>query len=843
MTQALDKPRTADRYEVAVYVNNHEVEKLVVERKSGQRVIEVPADFLDYAPGRTKQTIRFELAGRGEFTYHIAFGGFVPYDKLNSTTDHWRVERQYEPAPLETNGRQIERGFGIVEGRYQTFSNPLTQLPVGSKASVRLRIHRQNEGWNRPDNQLDYLVVTEPLPSGTAVVEDSIRGEFERYELGAGEITFFIGNRRRVGDIHYDLHGYVPGEYRCGPSIVSDAYFPGDLAVATVKSLEVLPAGEPSSDVYRLTPVEQFEFGKAFYDDQDWKQTAEHLSALLSEWSVNANTHREAVRMLLDAYLELGPPHKIVETFEVMKEKWPDLEIPFAKIVTIGSAYHEMGEYERSYMVFRATVQAQFMRDVRVAGFLDEQQEFLQSVELMSEILRQYPPEGYVASASYALAQQVSEKAATAASDARLRAQQVTRVTLIRRALAMLQTFLTAYPEDPAADEAALSLAGALLELEKYDTAIEACRRFVARYPESEYLDSYYFTIGFCHFALGHQDEALATCRKVAQMERRDPATGQLVEATNRWQAVYILGQIYHSLGKAADAIAEYRRVSDRFPDAEQAIEYFTRRNIELPEVVTIRPGEPAEIPLAHRNIATCDVRIYRIDLMTFSLLKRNLENIQQINLAGIRPTAEETIELGDGRDYADRETNLKLPLDDEGAYLVVCRGDDLHTSGLVLVSPLRLEVQEDAVSGRVRVTVKDATNNAFVPQVQLKVIGSGNDEFKSGESDLRGVFVADDVSGTSTVIAESGTGLYAFHRGQQVLRPQDEADDKKQEDNGQAGEQQQAGQSTPALQGGKQILLKNIESSNSFNYRAGAEQLQQLYDNRVKGVEVQQAR
>ena len=56
-------------------------------------------------------------------------------------------------------------------------------------------------------------------------------------------------------------------------------------------------------------------------------------------------------------------------------------------------------------------------------------------------------------------------------------------------------------------------------------------------------------------------------------------------------------------------------------------------------------------------------------------------------------------MKLGDGKDYRDRERPLTLPLKEEGAYLVVCRGDDLHASGLVLVTPLAVEVQEEAAA------------------------------------------------------------------------------------------------------------------------------------------------
>lgn len=76
---------------------------------------------------------------------------------------------------------------------------------------------------------------------------------------------------------------------------------------------------------------------------------------------------RDVVRRLLDIHLELGPPARIVKLFEIVNEKWPEQEIPFAKIVKVGTAY-EMGEFERSYYVFRTTVEASFARDTAWPG-------------------------------------------------------------------------------------------------------------------------------------------------------------------------------------------------------------------------------------------------------------------------------------------------------------------------------------------------------------------------------------------------------------------------------------------------------------------------------------------
>ncbi|MBN1588531.1 MAG: tetratricopeptide repeat protein, partial [Pirellulales bacterium] len=523
------------------------------------------------------------------------------------------------------------------------------------------------------------------------------------------------------------------------------------------------------------------------------------------------------------------------------KEKWPSARIPFAKIVKVGAAYHEMGEFERSYLVFRATVESSFRRESGVAGFLDAQGEFGRSVDVMGRLLREYPPESYLAAATYALAQRVYAKAPEAAADAKLRRAKINRVDLVLRAWEMLEAFLTAYPEDAAADQAAFSAANALLELKKHDEASAACGRYAKRYPKSDLLDSYWYMIGYCHFATGEHEAALEMCRKVAEAKRIDRRTGRETESPNKWQAVYILGQVHHSLGEAADAIREYRRVQDRFADAKEAIEYFNRKAIALPEVTTVKPGEAAEVDLEFRNIATCDVKVYRIDLMKFSLLKRNLGGITKINLSGIKPHHEATLPLGDGRDYRDRKHKLAMPLTDEGAYLVVCRGENLHASGLVLVSPLAIEVQEDTASGRVRTTVKDLAADKYVSDVHVKAIGSRNQDFVSGETDLRGVFVADGIHGTSTVIAQADATRYAFFRGTRELAP---APQKKE-----AAPSKKA-RGMPAAANEDMFdfsvkdrgLLENLQRTNVMQQKAGVSELKSTYESGTQGVEAQGA-
>ena len=56
------------------------------------------------------------------------------------------------------------------------------------------------------------------------------------------------------------------------------------------------------------------------------------------------------------------------------------------------------------------------------------------------------------------------------------------------------------------------------------------------------------------------------------------------------------------------------------------------------------------------------------------------------------------------------------------------------------------MEVQEDLTSGRVRVNIFDKIREIYPDNVHIKVIGSENEDFMSGETDLRGVFVAEGI-------------------------------------------------------------------------------------------------
>ena len=330
---------------------------------------------------------------------------------------------------------------------------------------------------------------------------------------------------------------------------------------------------------------------------------------------------------------------------------------------------------------------------------------------------------------------------------------------MLKRTADLLFSFLAMYPKDPLADDAGFSLANCLLTLKNYPLVVALGNEFAKKYSDSPLAPGFQYMTALGLFWQNQYADALAAAKVVADGDSKD-----------RDFARYILGQIYHAESKPKEAIDWYGKVKQLYPDAAEAIAYFEKKSIALDEVSVVKPGQPVELTLKYRNIKEASLQVYRVDLMKLYLQQKNLSAITSVQLAGIRPELEQTTALGDGKDYVEKERKVALPLKDEAAYLVICRGDDLFTSGMVLITPLKIEVQEDSTSGRVRANVLDTAKGGYRPEVHVKAIGSADTEFRSGETDLRGLFIADNVHGKATVIAREGESRYAFFRGETWL-------------------------------------------------------------------------
>jgi len=773
----LSRP-AAEKYTVAVRVNDVLLDQWEVTGETPTVTLDVPPEAL--ADRRAKVT--FDLEGRGQLTYTCLLRGFT--EDVREVQERFRVQREYVQALRQFEGKPVPCGFGVVEGG-ERWTNWASEIVAGTSLQVRLNwFSTQNF---RPGR---YVVLREPLPTGAKVLEETIRGSFERYELGPAEITFFFRNPQDgygSGSVSYDLYGSLTGAYRALPPRVWSYYQPGNFATGPVSRLNVLRRDQPSKDEYRLTPDERYFLGRAYFDRHQYALAEPHLTELFNHWKLKDEPFKEVARMLfyvaLDRFTaEGGDPaaeaQQVVRFFEILRERYPDLVVPLEKIVQVAQAYGAIHEWERATQVYLATAEASFNKESRVAGVLSDEGEFEASVDFMRRLALTYPDLPATENALYTLGQFIYGQASQPSTPSTLQQAGLDALTgtlrtptLIDRAMAQIREFLVLYPESPIADEASFSFANALLDLERYDEAIAWCQRLPGRYRDTVFLDDFEYIQAYAHFLNEQFDPALTLCQRLAT-EKYLSRAGQAAPSDYRALALYIAAQVHHSRGEPAEAVKFYRQVAEQFSDASEALNYFERKRLDLPEVTFARGEEPAKLKLSYRNVASVNLKVYQVDLLKFYQIHRSLKDIAQMNLAGIRPTFEDTVTLEGGQDYTDREFELQLALPEKGAYFVMAKGEGVAASGVILRTDLDLEVQEEPASGRVRVNVVNQATKQSVPKAEVWVIGSREATFRQGQSDLRGVLIAEGIQGTATVVAWK-EGQYAFHRGQVALQPE----------------------------------------------------------------------
>ena len=755
---------TPDRYVLQVSVNDQPVKRFAVQGAQGALTLSVPPELLRAG----NNTVTFAFSGRGALAYVCVLQGLSR--DVQRTQQDYQVWRSYEAAPLTYKGQEIPRGFGVLQSSYSTWTNPISQIPLGGFGRVTLQYQQQHYDDNLPAAN-PQVILEEPLPGGGMVLAQSVQGNFLDYEIQDGKILFYLENAR-YGRITYDLYGYLPGAYRVLPTKIASAYARDQQDYGEPYQLTILARGAAVTETYKKTPDELYYYGKALFDDKQYRDAQPLLENLFAAYQLQPEPYRETARMLLYIALAEDKADAIVRYFEVLKEKYPDLVLTFEEMLHVGRAYIALQEDERAAQVFKATAEASFMKDAQVSGTLEAQGEFLAAADYTRNLLRVYPDLPVTETSFYALAQLLYTEAlrSKAGETDVSRANGKDWRALLQDAIIGFQQFLARYPEQPLGDEVSFALANAYLDLEAFETVVTLAPRLRERYPRSPFLSGYDYIAGYANFELARYDASLALCGKVAT-EKYPNAQGQLADSEHKHLARYIMGQIYHAQGQPAQAIAEYAQVTEMFPDAREAIAYFIRKRLQFEEATTFYPGAETALTLTYRNVTAVNLLAYRVDLMKLYLLQKNLNNITNINLAGITPYYQQAVTLTDAQPYTEHEARLPLPLAQEGAYLVVAKEAERDTSGMALLTQLRLQVEEDSVSGRVRVNVLNAKTGQAENKVHVKVIGSTDADFVSGATDLRGIFIADNIHGAATVIARKGD-QYAFYRGITPLQP-----------------------------------------------------------------------
>ncbi|MEI6675820.1 MAG: MG2 domain-containing protein, partial [Verrucomicrobiota bacterium] len=578
----------ASDVDIAMVVNGKEIGTVKAVASLGQHLLAVPNNLIK----ADKNVIEFKMKGRSRYTYAATLFGFSPEMKATPEDAVPCMETVLQlHAPLDYRDRSLGENSS---------TSPVTHLENGQRLHV---VVKSSRAWNQFGRRYALEIA---LPPGARLDANSFGGDMAQMtgrEVTDSTVTFFFN--RRQNQVSFDLTGYVPGKFRMLPPVVRELGNPDSMSIGQVTELTVLAAGEKSPDPYQMRDDEHYALGKCYFDDGDLAMALEHLVIVRK----NNPKHNESdlARMLL--WIHTSPQFydagKIVELFEVLRERYPLLQIPYDKILVVGKAYTDIGEFERSWLVYRAAIAASFNNDSAISAVLEDEGRFLGSIDFQERIWREYPDTADVLASYFALSQLLYQKAPKAHELPKEDKVQPEKIAMLKRTADLLVSFLAMYPKDPLADAAGFSLANCLLALKNYPLVVSLGNEFAKKFPDSPLAPGFQYMTALGLFWQNEYAEALAAAKVVADGDSKD-----------RDFARYILGQIYHAESKPRDALEWYAKVKDIYPDAAEAITYFEKKSIAIDEVTVVKPGEPVELTLKYRNIKEVSLQVYRVDLM-----------------------------------------------------------------------------------------------------------------------------------------------------------------------------------------------------------------------------------
>ncbi len=709
--------------ELKISVNGTELKDSIVPvnlLKQGNHEIQIESN-------QDGAIVSAELIGRENLTNIAKVADFTVSDR-----NYYKEKFHYHGQELESAG-----------------TSPVVKSEVGATVRVHLKGKIKNALY--PDS-----ILIEEIPAGYSYLDGSLEGNHSGARLEGNHLVITYGSLPDTFQLTYTLVAEHPGSWTHNPSVLCPSNDTKIIVCNSPVKLTVLDKGQKDETPYQLNANELYELARLNFRAKQYQAAKQQII----EYRKLKKTNEDPglAQMLLWIETEQAEPDSqlLADSFEILTERNPDLVIPFHKILKVGKAYRKLSEFERSMDVYTATLEAGFSTDSYVGAALEDQGKFMSSVDFQNALWLRYPDLDEISGSQFALSQQIYSKSAKASELGKNPATQklYSEKELIELSLLQTRKFLTHAPEHELSDDASFSIANALFALKSYDTVAKHAAKASEIHKDSKHATSFRYMQALGHFWLRNYDQALKSASDVAQGNSDDKDL-----------AAYITAQIYHAKGMPEKAIECYKGIKKSYPDAKESIAYFEQKSISIDEVNTLNSGDKFSFNLKYRNIKEAQFQVYRVDLMQLYLRQKNLSNIAEVNLAGITPKFNLTKTLGTGQDFQEREQTIELPVKEDGAYLVICRGDYLHTTGLILITPLKIEVQEYPKDRELRVNVSDKKSGDYIDSVHVKAIGINESDFKSVMTDLRGVWKTDDITSPSTIIAKDPKGRYAFFR------------------------------------------------------------------------------
>jgi hypothetical protein len=325
-----------------------------------------------------------------------------------------------------------------------------------------------------------------------------------------------------------------------------------------------------------------------------------------------------------------------------------------------------------------------------------------------------------------------------------------------------LKTFTALYPESVLADDAQYHVVRLFGDLRNHRRAVWEAEAFFRRHGRSQYLDDVMFLQVQSLYADGKYDAALTAGEPLVKRKFPDERNRRR-EVWSPWRLHmrYLIGKIKHIKGDLKAAVASYKEVAGKFEDARDSLTFFTRTELEAPATRSLGLKESPSLELQLKNQTAVKVRIYPVDLKVLFAVRKNLANVNAIDLTGIPAVATFEKKLAHAPEYERFTRKLELPIEEQGVYLVVLKAGDRDASSIVVKSDLELKVQR--VGRKIRAYVIRRSTGKPVAGALVR-IADGRSIKAEGRTDPRGVFEGPNIRGKASTVVEYESD-FAFHQ------------------------------------------------------------------------------
>ncbi len=723
--------------------------------RGGSPALSIPVSEL--RPGTNRVTLLRE-GGRGAVSVAFvldtvaAAGSVAAEGSVLTVTRTWREYRHPRAA-----AEPWLDGFTVVREDARPKVEPrrgLARGVSGRKYGVVLAIEARED--------VEYVVVEDPLPAGCDVVETEVAGDFHRFERRDTRCAFFF-TRLPKGrtEIRYTVYAVVPGEYRVLPATAFGMYDPELRGRSSDDRFEIIPEAAVQALVppSEPTPDALYALGLRASSEGRHAEVLDHLEGLPGRYPLVDAAHDEILSRVLHAALALGRDASAVAALEALELRNPSrIALTRAEELAMGRSFVAMGDRERGRIFMSRVLAAAFAEERAVAEALKDLGRRVAAEDRLLDAWLRSPdlPEVTAGLREWAESFFLIE-------DERIPDREFLtgpRRMLWKEGLRGLARFLAHAPGGDAAEEAGFALIARMAEVGLHDAVAAEAERFLASHADSERRDDARVAAARAHFLAGRWEEAERSAVPVvdALWPRRTAAGVRLEPSEFRLEMIYLLGRIAHVRGDAAEAVRRYADVKDVFPDARQAWLHFTEPRLRAEPLASFPESGPVSVPLSLRNVTRLHLRIYRVDLPVLFAVKKSVARAHESDLTGITPERAFDVEPPPSR-YATVDLPVAIPDLPPGGYLLVVSGSGVEggpappaARTVIIRSDLRLTIQRSEEFLRAYVT--DAAGRP-VPGARVR-FGTGDAVLPEVVTDERGIASLEAPEGAVTAIAEA---------------------------------------------------------------------------------------